>query len=435
MTDTTDQTPQPAPQAQKRNLEEVFEEHEKDRYKFNRVIQDFISSLESTNSIIKIVLNSVSESARQSGDEIANFIKTHGKIIRQEKKADTVTQEVRFSLELGKTAIAVLRKAANFSRAGKIMPRSFLVTMISHYDEFLGHLISTMLRIKPELLSASDQKFSLADISELNSIEDIRYLMIEQEVEMVLRRSHTAQFEWLEAKLGITLRKELKIWGEFVEITERRNLCAHTNAVVSRQYLNVCRQHGCEIAAKAGDVLEVSEAYLDRAFLVLFEIGVKLVQVVWRKLQPDDLLAAEHDLNEVCLELLSQDRAALAEPLLEFSVHTMKKKSNERMRLVSVINLANAYKQLGKEDDKRSLLKQEDWTAASQDFRLALAVLDTDYPTAAKIMKELGKAGIEKQHYLEWPIFKGFRESPEFLEAFEYLYGEKPGITTSAPTT
>lgn len=226
--------------------------------------------------------------------------------------------------------------------ARKAVPRSFLVSLISHYDAFLGSLIRILFLVKPETLSASEKNITFAQLVEFESIEDAREYVIEKEVETVLRKSHSEQFDWLETKFGLELRKGLDVWSDFIEVTERRNLFVHNRGIVSNQYLDVCRKHGVgfENEPQVGEELTVPPEYFNSAFEYIFEIGVKLAHVLWRKVQPEDRAAADNDLIEIGLDLLTEERFDLARKVLDFSTKTLKKFSDEQTRLIFVINRA-----------------------------------------------------------------------------------------------
>ncbi len=151
--------------------------------------------------------------------------------------------------------------------------------------------------IKPELLKSSDRELTFSQLSDFGSIEEAKEYLLEKEVETLLRRNHSEQFDWLENKFAIKLRVDLPIWPTFIEVTERRNLFVHSDGVVSRQYLKVCREHGVSLGAetKQGLRLDVPHPYFRLAYEALFEIGVKLGQVLWRKLKPTD--APDADAN------------------------------------------------------------------------------------------------------------------------------------------
>jgi hypothetical protein len=123
------------------------------------------------------------------------------------------------------------------------VPRLFIVGLISAYDAFLSRLIRAILVTKPEILSSSEKNISFKELVAIGSVEAARDVVIEKEVESVIRCSHAEQIEWLEKKLNMTLRKDLKIWSDFIELCERRNLFTHTDGVVSSQYLKTCANH------------------------------------------------------------------------------------------------------------------------------------------------------------------------------------------------
>src|SRR5258708_31026829 len=98
--------------------------------------------------------------------------------------------------------------------------------------------------------------------------------MVEKEIDALLRESHANQLDWLEKKFNIVLRKDLPAWPVFIELTERRNLFVHTNGVVSRQYLEVCRNHSCQLheGIRNGESLTLTLDYMSAAYQCLFKL-------------------------------------------------------------------------------------------------------------------------------------------------------------------
>jgi len=134
-------------------------------------------------------------------------------------------------------------------------------------------------------------------------------MIIEKEVESVIRDSHHQQVYLIEKKVNVTLRKALKIWPEFIEICERRNLLAHTDGIVSTQYLAVCREHNVDLKViEVGRRLSINTKYYERAVSVIFELGIKLTQVVWRKLAPSEIGVAADELNELAYRLIVKEK-------------------------------------------------------------------------------------------------------------------------------
>jgi hypothetical protein len=268
---------------------------------------------------------------------------------------------------------------------------------------------------------------SLSDVLSFSSIEDAKDYFIEKEAENVLRGSHAKQFEWFEKKLGIPLRKDLTIWPTFIEVTERRNLFTHTDGTVSRQYLKVCTDCGVTLQSdiKPGTKLEVPAKYLVRSQRAFFEVGVKLAHVIWRKMCPENREEADRNLNNICYELLKLGRFATAKILLKFACEEIKTYSSQEMKMMMTINYALAFALSDEQKKCVEILNTTDWSAAANKFRLAVAVLRKEYRQAAMIMKTIGQSmEVGQFAYHDWPLFKSFRATDEFLKTYEDVFGE-----------
>ena len=308
-----------------------------------------------------------------------------------------------------------------------LVPRALFVSLVSVFDAHIGRLIRYLFKIRPEALNSSANTLTYSQLVEFGTIENARDYVVEKEVETVLRKSHTEQFDWLEAKFGLPLRKDLPAWTTFIEVTERRNLFVHSNGVVSRQYLEVCKKNSCPILNDlcVGKSLSLKGEYFLAAHECLFEIGVKLSQVLWRKVQPDDIQTADGSLVTVCYELLAEGRYRLARVLLDFATETLPRYSSDEYRLTFIVNRAQAYKWLGDEEKARNILSAEDWTAKANKFKLAQMVLLDDFKAAAEFMRRIGTGEHMDMHsYREWPLFREARKSKEFADAFEEVFKE-----------
>lgn len=260
-----------------------------------------------------------------------------------------------------------------------------------------------------------------------DSIDAAREHIIAEEIESFLRNSHIEHFEWLESRLKIPLRKDLPSWATFVEVTQRQNLYVHCDGCISNQYLDICRNNGVALDGIAvGSPLKIDSKYFSQAFSSLFEIGVKLAHVTWRKLAPDQLEAADKTLNEVCFELLQNERYKLAHELLLFATSTLKKHSSALYRRMFVINRAIASK-FGSIGNPADCLGLEDWSDCAVYFTLAKVVFEDQFDAAASIMKVIGPNGemVNRAAYDSWPLFKSFRETNQFRDTYKELFGQE----------
>ncbi|MBL8168881.1 MAG: hypothetical protein JNJ50_12035 [Acidobacteria bacterium] len=91
----------------------------------------------------------------------------------------------------------------------------------------------------------------------------------------------------------------------------------------------------------------------------------------------------------------------------------------------AVVNYAISLKFDGKIEDAKKVLDSLDWSDTSNDFKLAYKVLSDDYQGASELMRRIGERGdyITEHAYHIWPLFHVFRQTEEFLRAYESIYG------------
>lgn len=321
------------------------------------------------------------------------------------------------------------KKAQNSFLAERLIQRNFIVSLVSQFDAYVGSLIRKIFIIKPELLNGSERNLTFSKLSEYESINEAKEYIIEKEIESVLRDSHHNQFKWLESKLGMTLTKDLPSYCDFIEITERRNLFVHSNGVVSSQYLSVCNRHKYKFdkVITTGQELKVNNEYFAKAYRVLFEIGTKLSQVIWRKLLPNDLENADMSLNDILYRLLQRKEYKLAINLSDFATTILKKHSSQEFKLVFNVNKAQAYKWDGQDEVCTKMMKNMDWSAMSDKFKLSKAILLDDFETVYRLMKKIGKDKdeIPQEGYKEWPLFNKVRQEVKFKEVYKEIFDEE----------
>ncbi|MEW6520557.1 MAG: hypothetical protein AB1461_14200 [Thermodesulfobacteriota bacterium] len=386
-------------------------------------LDKFVKHLESLFRSVKLVMHIVEVTIKSTNIELDTFLKKHAK----SEKEDSGSISYLINIENLAEAERKFRDAETASLSVKILPRSFLVTLVSLYDSYLYKLIFTIYSLKPELLNISEKQIQYSKLSEFTSIESARDYLIEKEVESVLRKNHAEQFKWLEKIISIPLRDGLDIWSEFIEITERRNLFVHCDGIVSTQYIEMCKIHGADLDKKcaAGDELTVKPDYFSSAYNCIFEIGVKLSHVIWRKLLPDDRKKADRNLLLIIYHLLFYGHYSLAKTLSVFATNEIKKYSSDEIRRMFIINKAIAHKWQDDEKGCKEIIESEDWGACNDKFKIAIAVLSDNFSTATKIMHRVGNSGlIRKSDYRDWPLFNKFRKSSEFQEAYKKIFNE-----------
>lgn len=210
------------------------------------LLDDFTHNLEALRAAVPLSMSSAKSARKNAGDEHLKFLEENGEL---EEETDKVK---RFKLrpEHYRKALQLRRRYERMKTALRLIPRNFLVSFVSEFDAFIGQLLKATYYLQPELLNASEKQMTFSDLSKMSSIEAARELIVEKEVESVLRKSHSDQFAWLERNLSLKLRQDLDSWPHFIELTERRNLFVHCNGEVSHQYLAVCRLNGVDVSGR-----------------------------------------------------------------------------------------------------------------------------------------------------------------------------------------
>ena len=382
----------------------------------------FISHIDSMNDTLGFLMDGISSLQKPSVLALTQFLK--------EKCEEKTSDHGRTSYVVPPALLPRFRKLKSRSNrlsiAYRTLPRTFVVSLVSQFDSFLGRLVRNLFYGRPELLNSSDRPLTFKQLNSFVSLEDAREFIIEKEVESLLRKSHVEQFEWLENKFGLPLRKGLGSWPTFVELTERRNLFVHCSGRVSSQYIEICRSNGVTLPddVQMGKELGVNKRYFRVAYECIYEIGVKLAHVLWRKILPDERAQADKTLVNNSVELIREKQYSLAKSLLEFAFDTVKKFHSEEYRRMLIINRSQAYKWSGEQQRALDILTLEDWSACDDRFKLAVRVIGGDFDGAAVLMANVGEKEISQTAYRDWPLFQEFQRSRAFLNAYETKFGE-----------
>lgn len=387
-------------------------------------VQLFLQHIAALQASLPRTMVAVNAEAGNARARFVGYAEKHGTVTNRDEK----TTDYTFSVPYETRAMRLAREADSGAVAVDLVPRVFLIALISQFDAFLGRLLRGLFLLRPELMASTERSLTLSQLLELGSVEKATAHLLDKEVESVLRKSHADQFAWMENKFDIRLREGLRSWPDFIEVTERRNLFAHADGVVGDQYLEICEKHGAvlETGCEKGERLGVSSEYFERAYECVLEIGVKLSQVLWRKVRPDQLDGADENLIEVTLELLMSEKFKLACELLDFGCDVLKKHGKERSRRILIVNRAQAHKWAGGERKCADIIGDQDWSASGADFRLCVAVLEDRPSDAADIMRAIGRDdSMPETNYQEWPVFRQFRKTNEFATAYAEVFGKE----------
>lgn len=310
------------------------------------------------------------------------------------------------------------------SDPGHTLRAALFLRLFAAFDTFIGNLVAVLFERKPDLFFKLGGEVKIAVVLKTSDFDAFKRAILNDYIDSLHRSSYSEQFRTLEKLSDISTLTGFANWSQFVEVAQRRNLFAHCDGVVSEQYTNACRNASLSVKAKVGERLTLDDPYILNTSRLLMEVALKLAQTLWRKLLPSELSTADAHLHEVGYQALQLQEWEWAAKLGEFA-SGLPRHANEIERLIALINQAIAVKHLAGVEATSKLLDSVDWSATAMEFKLAVAVLLERYDEAAALMRRIGPKGeiLEEHSYHTWPLFREFRGTPEFLDAYQAIYG------------
>jgi hypothetical protein len=325
-------------------------------------------------------------------------------------------------------------------RAGYMARKNTLISLVSEFDNFLSNLIKLGFKTCPNILKSSDKNIKRNQVFEFSTLDELFDNLIDKEVETVLRQSHSDQIDYIENTFKVKDLKSIPHWDSFIEITERRNIFVHCDGKVSQQYLYICRKHQVDIPndCQLGTILDVDSIYLIKSYLAFVNIAIILAQKMWRQLKPNEKEHADALISQTCFTLIKTKGYDSALELLEFTeANFFDKFTSGATRLTVVLNKAQVYKWKGESKKMDNILNKLDFSTCNDEFKLAELVLRDKFSEAAGLVRKIstGSNYINEAAYREWPIFREFKQTSEFLDNFKIVFGKEFNPTTEESLT
>lgn len=387
----------------------------------NEIIK-FSENLASLSSSLFQIRAVIIENSSKLRNDFQSFLKENSREVANKKGIKS------FELNQGseKQLLKLIQSIKLNQKSIVTLHNSYLFLLISYFDLLLNGILRWVFYKKPEILNSCGKTFTLQELISSTSLQDVINNAIDQEIDGFGRMSHTEKIKWLETKLHIKIKENLKYWSEFIEITERRNLITHTDGIVTDQYLRICNQEGyCTENIPKGSELKVGNDYFNNAYLLIYETGIRISQVIWLKFDPDQTESANWLLNQMGYSALTEGKYLLAQKIFDFSLETQLKIKSKEYYLLFLINRAQSYKWLGDEDRAKQIINSEDWSVVNDKYRLAKEIILDNFGEAISFMKKIGDNGdISKNDYREWPLFQRIREDKTFQNTFETIFHE-----------
>jgi len=398
---------------------------------FQSTFQKCTSQLLSHKSTTPLFVMLAAEMRKAAARDFEKFMETNGnKTTSSNGNTDGYNLEAKHRNAL-KTHI---RRINEYKLALEMLQRSSLITIFGVYDETFGNLLRAIAAtdFAKHLLKEKDVKadviFSSADWA------SAKETVIEKLVLDIQHKSHLEQIEYLEGLFAKNGKKSLlrisddQRWETFIEASQRRHLFVHTGGIVSEKYLIGIREISKDTTRHAvGDQLGVSGKYFADSVDAVFEQMFCMIAVCWRICCKDESKNINSDLISVAFDCLDRGNYELSTRLFKFiQFYTCDKDSEDEA--LSMINLAQSYKWQGMNQESQEVLSKipAEWMAKDR-YRLAYHVLRDEFDLAADMLERYNpEYKISEADFLDWPLFKEFRNHSRFNESFKIAFGRYP---------
>lgn len=167
----------------------------------------------------------------------------------------------------------------------KSEPRSILLEVVAHFEDYLGWLTETVLMDDPSLLKTATPTSEREEVKLINLILDsadkseILERIIEEKIRGIFYGNPVDFFTKPKTKLRFQNYFETKCQfqlAQYAEITARRNVVAHNSGRVDRKYLR-------EVTAstfKLNQVVTLPPAYLQDSIVLLLCLAARATELV-----------------------------------------------------------------------------------------------------------------------------------------------------------
>lgn len=322
--------------------------------------------------------------------------------------------------------------------ARQFVAQSFIVSLFARFDQFLGNLYALALSSNPQALGSVDHKFSFSDLVRLGSVDDARQEVLDKEIADFLFKSRVDQVRRLEEVADIRLKDRVRTWGEFEVLALKRNLIVHNGGVVNQKFLEVCARNEVDTSLAVGDAINVDSESFRNAYRVVLHTGLVIGSLLLRKTETDqDPNRLTDWLNSIALELIEQEEYPAAIEFLEFlASKQMLKDLGEEIQLYIQLNLAQALKWNGQEEEAQKVLAATNWEVRGPLYRLARMSLSDDLDVALGLVAptvELKEIALEA--LLTWPIFRNLRRHELFQQTIAELFPKLIEVETQIGDT
>lgn len=339
--------------------------------------------------------------------------------LNMEKLLDLMNTEEKYKM------LRLLNRGMYSMESSKadLLYRSALITLISYFEVFIAEILHLYYNIKPQALSGDDKILSYNELVKFDTIEEAIDRIASEKIEGFLRGSLEDWKNFFQKQLKINLSELISNWEDFVEIYQRRHLLVHNDRRINNQYLNKVEKKWFDKQEKSynvGDILEITDDYLFNAIKLFLVVGIKLIDLCWDKLLPDEKDMRDTNLVSLIYELLFRKEWETAEM---FCCHALNRDCySPSIKQIYIMNRWLCLKRMSKWNIIKNEVDKFDHNASNPTYSLCVYSLVEDKNNFYKTLPIAVQCGLKRQDLVEWPVFYEMRQTEEFKQMIDSLF-------------
>ncbi len=350
------------------------------------------------------------ESHNKADEATVNFLReTIAELEKMvEISADGKTGQYR---RLPKNLKEAYRKIEAMQKQRDILYSGALLLLVTYFENMISKSFKIDFHMHPQRMSLDNKTVSYKLLEQSNNIEDIKELLIEEEITTLMYKSVSDWIDYLKRNLNMELLYASEKLPNLKEIIARRNIIVHNEGVVNNIYLRVVDKNFTE-DIEIGDKLYVDERYIHDSIELVESIGVALMIEMWLKESGQDSKEIDKILAFIFDEYLIFERWEDARVLYEICLKS--KKLQDADMLLCKINRWQCYKWLGQFATIKKEIEDLDVSASKTKYQLGVLALLDKYEEFFSLFE--GQNEIGEDELNEWPLFRGIRECEQYKQ-------------------
>lgn len=293
----------------------------------------------------------------------------------------------------------------------EILYRGSLLLVVTYFENLIASVMRVCFSKYPQRISLDEKSVSYKMLTEVNSVEDIKNILIDQEV---TNKMYESLLDW-KKYFQKNIKLNLRAWDENIEIVQeiiaRRNLYVHNNGVINNIYANLVKGISKDLI---GSDLSINRKYIDDAIDLIEYLGMALIIEIWITECVDDQEAVDNITDMIYEEYLEPGKWKVARHFYEICLQSPKILDADK--ILYKINNWQCYKWLGEYDKVKDEVNKLDVSAFKPKYILGIFALNDDFEKFFELYDNQTEIGEDELR--GWPLFMELRKSEEYKQRF-----------------